>query len=224
MPASTSAGPTCGICSKPAKSWGCTSRTQHNVHFMLRLMDDIRASIADGTFLAFKDAFLAGYRISNQEARSQQREARRQQRDLHMNFERPSPHSLVARTRLAALIARRAVPGCLRHTDGNAHPGSAEPGRRPQRVTPGERSGSGLSYRAAAHLGRCRADGQCPCGNGGRTDRSCRPGAVDGSARFGRPDHTPHPSDRPGRASIGGAPREPIDWPGPLAGCRHFSW
>ena len=48
---------------------------------MLRLMDDIRATIADGTFLTFKDAFLAGYQISNQEARSQQRDVRHQQRD-----------------------------------------------------------------------------------------------------------------------------------------------
>ena len=55
--------------------------TQHNVHFMLRLMEEIRATIADGTFLAFKDAFLAGYQISNQEARSQQRDVRHQQRD-----------------------------------------------------------------------------------------------------------------------------------------------
>ena len=48
---------------------------------MLRMMDEIRAAIASGTFVTFKDAFLAGYRISDQEARSQQREARRQQRD-----------------------------------------------------------------------------------------------------------------------------------------------
>ena len=66
---------------KAGEILGLHLATQHNVHFMLRLMDDMRASIADGTFVTFKDAFLAGYRISDQEARSQQQEVRRQQRN-----------------------------------------------------------------------------------------------------------------------------------------------
>jgi queuine tRNA-ribosyltransferase len=35
--------------------------TIHNVHFLLQLMRDVRAAIAAGRFLAFKDEFLAGY-------------------------------------------------------------------------------------------------------------------------------------------------------------------
>ena len=66
---------------KAGEILGLHLATLHNVHFMLRMMDEIRAAIADGTFVTFKDAFLAGYRISDQEARAQQREVRRQQRN-----------------------------------------------------------------------------------------------------------------------------------------------
>src|SRR5690606_34045717 len=35
----------------------------HNVHFLLQLMRDIRAAIAEGRFALFKDEFLRGYPI-----------------------------------------------------------------------------------------------------------------------------------------------------------------
>lgn len=38
-----------------------TLATIHNERFIVRLVDDIRASITDGTFFAFKDAFLTAY-------------------------------------------------------------------------------------------------------------------------------------------------------------------
>lgn len=63
---------------KAGEILGLHLATLHNVHFMLRLMEDIRCAIADGTFSAFKAAFLAHYRISDQEARAQNRQARRQ--------------------------------------------------------------------------------------------------------------------------------------------------
>ena len=49
--------------------------TIHNVHFMLRLMADIRSHIAAGTFAAFRGQFMAGYRLPNQEARHAQHAA-----------------------------------------------------------------------------------------------------------------------------------------------------
>jgi queuine tRNA-ribosyltransferase/7-cyano-7-deazaguanine tRNA-ribosyltransferase len=39
--------------------------TLHNLHFILTLMRRMRQAIADGTFLAFKDAFLTRYRASH---------------------------------------------------------------------------------------------------------------------------------------------------------------
>jgi len=48
--------------------------TIHNVHFMLELMRQIRAAIAEDRFAEFRAAFLARYQISNQEVRHQQRE------------------------------------------------------------------------------------------------------------------------------------------------------
>lgn len=54
--------------------------TVHNIHFMLRLMDDIRAHIAAGTFAAFRQAFLAGYQLPDQEVRHAQRAARQARR------------------------------------------------------------------------------------------------------------------------------------------------
>lgn len=47
--------------------------TVHNVHFLLQLMRDIRAAIFAGTFAAFKDAFLAEYRITDESVREQNR-------------------------------------------------------------------------------------------------------------------------------------------------------
>lgn len=48
--------------------------TIHNVHFMLTLMRQIRAALADDTFADFRLAFLERYQISNQQVRHQQRE------------------------------------------------------------------------------------------------------------------------------------------------------
>ena len=52
--------------------------TVHNVRFMLRLMADIRAHIAAGTFTDFRERFLRGYRLPDQEVRHAQLERRRQ--------------------------------------------------------------------------------------------------------------------------------------------------
>ncbi len=48
--------------------------TIHNVVFMQELMRTIRQTIACGTFTEFRQAFKARYRISNQEARHEQRQ------------------------------------------------------------------------------------------------------------------------------------------------------
>jgi len=50
--------------------------TIHNVHFLLALMRDIRAALAQGRFLAFKEAFLAHYPIIPHEVRAANRERR----------------------------------------------------------------------------------------------------------------------------------------------------
>ena len=47
--------------------------TIHNVHFMLELMRQIRAAIAENTFADFRLAFLERYQISNQKVRHEQR-------------------------------------------------------------------------------------------------------------------------------------------------------
>ena len=52
--------------------------TIHNVHFLLALMRDIRAALAQGRFLAFKEAFLAQYPIIPHEVRAANRERRKQ--------------------------------------------------------------------------------------------------------------------------------------------------
>jgi queuine tRNA-ribosyltransferase len=43
-----------------------TLATIHNERFIVRLVDDIRASISDGTFFEFKDRFLAEYYVKKQ--------------------------------------------------------------------------------------------------------------------------------------------------------------
>jgi queuine tRNA-ribosyltransferase len=48
----------------------------HNVHFLLRLMRDVRTAIAAGRFSAFREAFLAGYPIIPDEIRAANREKR----------------------------------------------------------------------------------------------------------------------------------------------------
>jgi len=50
--------------------------TIHNVHFLLQLMRDIRKAIAEDRFSLFKDAFLAEYRVTDEEVRAQNRAAR----------------------------------------------------------------------------------------------------------------------------------------------------
>lgn len=51
--------------------------TLHNLRFMIRLMDEIRRSILDGTFVEFKARFLSEYRVVPQEVRDAQRSPRR---------------------------------------------------------------------------------------------------------------------------------------------------
>jgi queuine tRNA-ribosyltransferase len=50
--------------------------TVHNIRFMIRLMNEIRAAIIQGTFLAYSEAFLAEYKITDQAVRHAQAEAR----------------------------------------------------------------------------------------------------------------------------------------------------
>ncbi len=47
--------------------------TIHNLRFMTRLMEQVRASIAEGTFARFKDEFLAGYTPASEQVREEQR-------------------------------------------------------------------------------------------------------------------------------------------------------
>jgi queuine tRNA-ribosyltransferase len=56
--------------------------TIHNVHFMLELMRRIRAAIAAGAYDAFRAAFLARYRITDQAQRHAQRELRVAKRSM----------------------------------------------------------------------------------------------------------------------------------------------
>jgi len=50
--------------------------TIHNVHFLLQLMRNIRAAIAQGRFPALKEEFLAGYRVIPEETRDANQERR----------------------------------------------------------------------------------------------------------------------------------------------------
>ena len=54
--------------------------TMHNLRFMFRLMDEIRAHIAAGTFTALREAFLAEYQLPDQEVRHAQHAARKARR------------------------------------------------------------------------------------------------------------------------------------------------
>jgi queuine tRNA-ribosyltransferase len=51
--------------------------TIHNVHFLLELMRQVRASLAAGRFSTYKNEFLAGYPIIPHQVRAANREARR---------------------------------------------------------------------------------------------------------------------------------------------------
>jgi queuine tRNA-ribosyltransferase len=59
---------------KAGEILGLHLATVHNVRFMIRLMSEIREHITAGTFPAFREHFLAGYQLSNQEVRHAQRE------------------------------------------------------------------------------------------------------------------------------------------------------
>ena len=59
---------------KAGEILGLHLATVHNVRFMIRLMSEIRDHITAGTFPAFREQFLAGYQLSNQEVRHAQRE------------------------------------------------------------------------------------------------------------------------------------------------------
>jgi queuine tRNA-ribosyltransferase len=59
---------------------GLRLATIHNVHFILRLMEQVREAIASGMLTDFKDRFLAQYRTSDQNARFAQLAARRRER------------------------------------------------------------------------------------------------------------------------------------------------
>jgi queuine tRNA-ribosyltransferase len=52
---------------------GLRLNTLHNVHFLLELMRRIRRAILAGEFVAFKDTFLARYRVADAEAREANR-------------------------------------------------------------------------------------------------------------------------------------------------------
>lgn len=58
---------------KANEIFGLRLATIHNLRFMLRLMEQIRGAIRDGTFGALKDAFLAEYEIVPEEAREAER-------------------------------------------------------------------------------------------------------------------------------------------------------
>ncbi len=59
---------------KAGEILGLRLATIHNLHFMQQLMMRIRESIREGRFHEFKAAFLARYRISDQEARHRNKE------------------------------------------------------------------------------------------------------------------------------------------------------
>ncbi len=61
---------------KAGEMLGYRLTTIHNVHFLLRLMGDIRAAIADGTYAEFKERFLAEYPIIPHQVREENRRKR----------------------------------------------------------------------------------------------------------------------------------------------------
>ncbi len=62
---------------KAEETLGLHLATVHNLRFMARLVEEIRASILAGEFAAYRDRFLAGYRLPDQEARQRQIDAGR---------------------------------------------------------------------------------------------------------------------------------------------------
>ncbi|MGC8838851.1 MAG: tRNA guanosine(34) transglycosylase Tgt [Anaerolineae bacterium] len=55
---------------------GLRLATLHNVHFLLRFVEEVRQAIREGTFLQFKEAFLATYEPPSEERRLEQLKAR----------------------------------------------------------------------------------------------------------------------------------------------------
>ncbi len=60
---------------KAGEILGLRLATIHNLHFMLRLMEQVREAIRAGRYQEFKAQFLARYRISDQQARHKNKEA-----------------------------------------------------------------------------------------------------------------------------------------------------
>ena len=63
---------------------GLRLNTIHNVHFLLDLMRELRQSLLEGRFPAFKEAFLRRYRVADAQARQRNRrawKARRREQD-----------------------------------------------------------------------------------------------------------------------------------------------
>lgn len=56
---------------------GLRLATVHNLHFMLRFMEEVRSAIAAGAFTRFRSEFVSAYRLSDQEARLAGHAARR---------------------------------------------------------------------------------------------------------------------------------------------------
>jgi queuine tRNA-ribosyltransferase len=61
---------------KAGEILGLHLATLHNVHFLLRLMEQIRAQITQGTFAEYRQQFLGEYRLTDQTVRHAQRAAR----------------------------------------------------------------------------------------------------------------------------------------------------
>jgi queuine tRNA-ribosyltransferase len=62
---------------KAGEILGLHLATLHNVRFVIRMMDEIRAQIKAGSFSTWRDEFLAGYQLPDQDVRHAQRAARR---------------------------------------------------------------------------------------------------------------------------------------------------
>ena len=84
-------GCTCQACQRFSRAYvrhlfrageilGLRLATLHNLHFMMRFMEQIRAAITADTFAQFKERFLAGYRASDQNARFAQKGDRKAKR------------------------------------------------------------------------------------------------------------------------------------------------
>jgi queuine tRNA-ribosyltransferase len=84
-PSSVEAGCSCYTCQHFSRAYlrhlvmareilGPRLATLHNLHFMLRLMEEIREAILDGSFPALRERFLASYEVVDYEVRMRDRE------------------------------------------------------------------------------------------------------------------------------------------------------